>query len=77
MLYREIIVVCSEIHANTPCGQNAEFLNVKHLALHIVTIGLQRVNQCFLHDQSASRLQSVGLTTYSPDAAVCPRRFPN
>jgi len=31
MLYREIIVVCSEIHAqhiNTLCGQNVEFVNV-------------------------------------------------
>jgi hypothetical protein len=33
MLYREIIVVCSEIHTkhiNTLCGQNGELLNVKH-----------------------------------------------
>jgi len=32
MLYREIIAVCSQIHAkhiNTPCGQNIELLNVK------------------------------------------------
>jgi len=33
ILYREIIVVCSEIHKkkhiNTLCGQNAKFLNVK------------------------------------------------
>jgi len=32
MLYREIIAVCSEIHAkhiNTLCGQNTEFTNVK------------------------------------------------
>jgi hypothetical protein len=32
MLYREIIVVCSEIHTkhiNTLCGQNVEFVNVK------------------------------------------------
>ena len=31
MLYREIIVVCSEIHAkhiNTLCEQNVEFVNV-------------------------------------------------
>ena len=43
MLYREIIVVCSEIHTkhiNTQCGQNAELLNV-----HIVTTGLQRMMQ--------------------------------
>ena len=43
MLYREIIVVCSQIHTkhiNTLCGQNVELLNVKsggaysyHLAL--------------------------------------------
>ena len=42
MLYREIIVVCSEIHTkhiNTLCGQNVELLNVK-LAVHIVTTGL-------------------------------------
>jgi hypothetical protein len=33
MLYSEIIVVCSEIHTkhiNTLCGQNVEFVNVKH-----------------------------------------------
>jgi hypothetical protein len=32
MLYREIIVVCSQIHAkyiNTLCGQNVELLDVK------------------------------------------------
>jgi len=32
MLYREIIAVCSQIHAkhiNTLCGQNLELLNVK------------------------------------------------
>jgi len=32
MLYREIMVVCSEIHTkhiNTPCGQNVELLEVK------------------------------------------------
>ena len=42
MLYREMIVVCSEIHTehiNTVCGQNVELLNVK-LVVHIVTTGL-------------------------------------
>ena len=42
MLYREIIVVCFQIHTkhiNTVCGQNVELLNVK-LAVHIVTAGL-------------------------------------
>jgi len=42
MLYREIIAVCSEIHAkhiNTLCGQNVEFVSVK-LAVCIVTSGL-------------------------------------
>jgi hypothetical protein len=32
MLYSEIIAVCSQIHTkhiNTPCGQNAEFVNLK------------------------------------------------
>jgi hypothetical protein len=32
MLYREMIVVCSEIHTkriNKLCGQNVEFVNVK------------------------------------------------
>ena len=45
MLYREIMAVCSEIHTkpiNTVCGQNVELLNVK-LAVHIVTIELQRI----------------------------------
>ena len=45
MLYREIIVVCLEIHTkhiNTLCGQNVELLNVK-LAVHIVNKGMKRV----------------------------------
>ena len=45
MLYREIIVVCSQIHTkhmNSLCGQNVELLNVK-LVVHIVTTGLQRI----------------------------------
>ena len=42
-LYREIIAVCSQIHTkhiNTVCGQNVEFVNVrhsKHLALDCLT----------------------------------------
>ena len=39
MLYREIMAVCSAIHAkhiNPLCGQNVELLNVK-LVVHIVT----------------------------------------
>ena len=46
MLYREIIVVCSQIHTkhiNTLCGQNVELLNVK-LAVYIVITGLWRIN---------------------------------
>jgi len=42
MLYREIIVVFSQIHTkhiNTICGKNVELLNVK-LVVHIVTNGL-------------------------------------
>jgi len=45
ILHREIIAVCSEIHTkhiNTPCGQNAEFVNFK-LVVHIVTTGFWRV----------------------------------
>ena len=45
MLYREIIVVCSQIHTkhiDTLWGQNVELLNVK-LVVNIVTTGLQRV----------------------------------
>jgi len=41
MLYREIIVVCSQIHTkhiNTVRGQNIDFVNVK-LVVHIVTTG--------------------------------------
>jgi len=33
MLYREIIVACSQIHTkhiNTLCGQNVELFNFKH-----------------------------------------------
>jgi hypothetical protein len=39
MLYREIIVVCSQIHAkhiNTLCGQNVEFW-VLNLVVHMLT----------------------------------------
>jgi len=42
MLYREMITLCSEIHAkhiNTLCGQNVELLNVK-LVVHTVITGL-------------------------------------
>jgi hypothetical protein len=45
MLYREITVVCSEIHTkhiNAQCGQNVELLNVQ-LVVHIVTAAVQRV----------------------------------
>ena len=45
MLYREIIVVCSQIHTkhtNTLIGQDVELLNVK-LVVHIVTTGLYRI----------------------------------
>jgi hypothetical protein len=38
MLYREITVVCSEIHTkhiNTLCGQNVEFVNVKPGGLYL------------------------------------------
>jgi hypothetical protein len=49
MLCREIVAVCSQIHTthkNTLCGQNVELVNVK-LVVHIVTIGLYRVNFLF------------------------------
>ena len=42
MLYREIMVVCFQIHTkhiNTVCGQNVELLNVK-LVVHIMITGL-------------------------------------
>jgi len=42
MLHREIIAICSEVHAkhiNIICGQNVELLIVK-LAVYIVTTGL-------------------------------------
>jgi hypothetical protein len=42
MLCREIIAVCSEIHAkhiNTLFGQNVELLSVKNLVVPIVTTG--------------------------------------
>jgi uncharacterized membrane protein (DUF373 family) len=45
MLYREIIVVCSETHTkhiSTLCGQNVELLNIKLVVL-IVTTEVQRV----------------------------------
>jgi len=42
MLYREIIVVFSQMHTkhiNTLCGQNVELLNVE-IVVYIVTTGL-------------------------------------
>jgi len=42
MLYREMIVVCSQIHTkhkNRLCGQNVELLNVKML-VNVVTTWL-------------------------------------
>ena len=42
MMYREKIIVCSQIHIkhiNTLCGQNVDLLSVK-LVVHIVTTGL-------------------------------------
>jgi hypothetical protein len=37
MLYRELITVCYQIHTNTLCGQNLEFVKVK-LAVHEVPV---------------------------------------
>jgi hypothetical protein len=52
MLYREIIAVCSQIHAkhiNTVCGQNVGLLNVK--------CGGTYSNHCALHtSRSSNRL---------------------
>jgi len=51
MLYREIIAVCSQIHAkhkNTLCGQNVELLNVK-LAVLIASSGLEKSKQHLLN----------------------------
>jgi hypothetical protein len=53
MLYSEIIAVCSEIHTkhtNTLCGQNVEFVNVKHGGTFILyravnTLHLSYTNQ--------------------------------
>ena len=42
MLCREIMAVCSQIHAkpiNTLCGQNIQLLNVK-LVVHVVNLRL-------------------------------------
>jgi hypothetical protein len=41
MLYSEIIAICSQIntkHINTLCGQNVEFVNVKHGSRYIFTL---------------------------------------
>jgi hypothetical protein len=45
MLYREIIAVCSEIHANINilCGQNIEFFLYLDLLVYKVTTDLQTV----------------------------------
>jgi hypothetical protein len=47
MLYREMIAVCSEIHAthiNALCGQNVELLNVK-LAVDTVSLRVLMVSR--------------------------------
>jgi len=60
MLYREIIVVCSEIHTkyiNTLCGQNVE--------LYIKTQSVPRSKHC------ASVIQTSELMLYREIIAVC------
>jgi hypothetical protein len=51
MVYSEIIAVCSEIHTkhiNTLCGQNVEFVDVKHGGnLHTESSRLQNVINAF------------------------------
>ena len=66
MLYREIIVVCFEIHTkyvNKLCGQNVELLNVK-LVVHIVTTGLYRFNLSASLDRTA-KFQLLKTLTFS------------
>jgi hypothetical protein len=49
MLYREIIVVCSQIHPkhiNTLCGQNVEFFNVKPGGKYSNHWALKRPDYC-------------------------------
>jgi hypothetical protein len=49
MLYSEIIAVCSEIHTkhiNTLCGQNVEFVNVKHGGTYINHWALNCYEEC-------------------------------
>jgi hypothetical protein len=55
MLYREIIVVCSQIHTkhiNTLCGQNVELLYVK-MAIYLIRAGKKNtsllVKLCLFH----------------------------
>jgi hypothetical protein len=46
MLYREIMAVCSQIHAkhiNTVCGENVGLFNVK-LVVRMMTLGYKGVN---------------------------------
>jgi len=46
MLYREIVAVCSQIHAKhikTLCGQNVKLLNVKPFGIYSNHWDLQRV----------------------------------
>jgi hypothetical protein len=62
MLYSEIIAVCSQIHTkhiNILCGQNVEFVNVKHggtysnhRALKSFTINFMKVQGVFSFVQS-------------------------
>jgi hypothetical protein len=61
MLYREIIVVCSEIHTkhiNTLCGQNVELLNVK-LVVHIVTTMIYKADMFIAYLGFTDNLKAI------------------
>jgi hypothetical protein len=61
MLYKEIIAVCSQIHAqhiNILCGQKAEFLNPNTVALEVTT-GLWMVKVYWRISQGCMHLYST------------------
>jgi hypothetical protein len=42
MLYSEMIAVCSQIHTNTLCGQNVQFVSVEPGGIYRYHWALQR-----------------------------------
>jgi hypothetical protein len=61
MLYREIIAVCSQIHTNTLCGQNVEFLGAS-TKLRKTTISLVMYAHLYTRTHGTAQLPPDGFS---------------